>query len=62
MEVLGHVTIRQGDTVVQTQDLLAADSTLSFCGLPAGDNYQIEVELLSGARITLDSITFTPQQ
>lgn len=62
MEVLGHVTIRQGDTVVQTQDLLAADSALSFCGIPAGDNYQIEVELLSGARITLESITFTPQQ
>ena len=62
MKVLGHVTIRQGDTVVQTQDLLAADSALSFCGLPAGDNYQIEVELLSGARITLESITFTPQQ
>lgn len=60
-EELGRATIRQGDAVLQTQDIHFGDSTITFTGLPAGDNYQIEVALQSGARMILETITFTPQ-
>lgn len=58
MDLLGSATLRQGDTVLLTLDLHSGDSSVTFSALPAGEDYQVTVDLSAGARILLQQITF----